>query len=135
MISLTETVLFFWDFFDTSSSTKGSLAGVGKVKDWTEKTKAIRAANSCASKSAPQHSRVSSLLKPSRVLKGSTRSTSSNATQPPPTPGSVSSIPAPVSFLDEEDESTGFNCDMQESTEKRGTGVCYFYDQYILCGD
>ena len=120
MISLTETVLFFWDFFDTSSSAKGNFAGIGRVKDWADKANTIRTTKLSTSRvNTASHSRVVSLSNASRSLKGTTQSTSS-ATQPPPTP---------VSFLDEDIEPVEFGHYAQERAETGGTGVCYSYSQ------
>ena len=120
MISLTETVLFFWDFFDTSSSAKGNFTGVGKVKDWANNANAIRTTKLSASRvNTATHSRVVSLSNASRSLKGTMQSTFS-ATQPPPTP---------VSFLDEDIEPVEFGHYAQERAEMGGTGVCYSYSQ------
>ena len=45
-----------------------------------------------------------------------------------PTPRSVSSIPAPVSYLDEDAELEGFNDSMQEKSGKGKMGVSYLHD-------
>jgi len=123
MLLLSETVLFYWDFFNTQpSSAKNNIMGVRKVKDWKEKYGSTKVAHTTR-----VASRASSLSNPtSHRLKGSAKSTHSSATQPPPTPVSVSSIVIPTSYLDENDDSAKLENFTQDNIGKRrntGTGV------------
>ncbi|KAI6003230.1 hypothetical protein F5J12DRAFT_893857 [Pisolithus orientalis] len=121
MLLLTKTILFYWDFLDVqSSSAKGNIAGIGKVKDWAEKLLSSKAIHSPkVSASSTSHSCASSLLNVTSFgVKGSTRSTHSSATQPLPTPASVSSRVVPVSYLGEDSELAEFRNYTQESISK-----------------
>ena len=131
MILLTETVLFYWNLFDPqSASSANNNRSSSTVKAWVETSRKprSRASATLRATSAP-HPRITSLSKAaSQVHKGSTRSSYSSATQPSPTPRSVSSIPAPVSYLDEDAELEGFDDSMQEKSGKGKTGVSYLHD-------
>ncbi|KAI6146649.1 hypothetical protein BKA82DRAFT_9545 [Pisolithus tinctorius] len=101
-------------------SAKGNIAGIGKVKDWAEKLSSSKAVCSPrVSASSTSHSHASSLLNATSFgVKGSTRSTHSSATQPPPTPASVSSRVVPVSYLGEDSELADFRNYTQEGISK-----------------
>ncbi|KAI5994568.1 hypothetical protein F5J12DRAFT_785762 [Pisolithus orientalis] len=121
MLLLTKTILFYWDFLDVQShSAKGNIAGFGKVKDWAEKLSSSKAICSPrVSASSTSHSCASSLSNVTSFgVKGSTRSTHSSATQPPPTPASVSSRVVPVSYPGEDSELAEIGNYTQESISK-----------------
>ncbi|KAI5992324.1 hypothetical protein F5J12DRAFT_786221 [Pisolithus orientalis] len=109
-------------------SANGDVAGIGKVKDWAEKPLSSKAIHSPrVSASSASHSHASSLLNVMSLgLKGSTRSTHSSATQPLPTPASVSSRVVPVLYLGEDSKLAEFRNYTQESISKgsnASTGV------------
>lgn len=124
MLLLTETVLFYWDYF--SSTVKANVAGVGKVKDWMEKSKEINVMRLSASRvtNSKSNSRVSSLSNPTSLeFQGSAKSSRMDATQPLPTPGSAISIALPASYLDEAGEDDEPMESMQRTPWKRGNMV------------
>lgn len=143
MLLLTKTVLFYWDFLDVqSSSANGDVAGIGKVKDWAEKPLSSKAIHSPrVSASSASHCHASSLLNVMSLgLKGSTRSTHSSATQPLPTPASVSSRVVPVLYLGEDSKLAEFRNYTQESISKgsnasTGVGCIHNHWHNILCID
>jgi len=126
MLLLMETVLFYWDLFDASSSAKEGAAGFGRVRDWaqnnvTSGTGSVRTSASRVT-SAPNSFAHSKSL--GVKVKGSTRSSRSIATQPPATPASDVGPDQPVSYLNEDDDTTEFTNPAQEGTIKEW-GVSY----------
>ena len=128
MLLLTETVLFYWDLFDASSSAKEGGAGFGRVRDWAQSN--VKGGTGSTRTSASHVTSTSNLFAPySKSLgvkvKGSTRSSRSIATQPPATPASVVGPGQPVSYLDEDDNTTEFTNFAQERPTVKEWGVSY----------
>lgn len=125
MLLLTETILFYWDLFDASSSAKEfSKTQFGKVRDWAQnnaKSRISGARTNASRVTSVSQSRVSSLA-PSKSLgvkvKGSTKSSHSIPTQLPATPASAIDQDLPVSYFDEDDDLTEFTSPAQESIAK-----------------
>jgi len=126
MLLLMETVLFYWDLFDASSSVKEGAAGFGRVRDWVQNN--VTSGTGSAQTSTSHVTSVPNLFAHSNSLgvkvKGSTRSSHSIVTQPLATPASAIGPDQPVSYLNEDNDTTEFTNPAQEGTIKEW-GVSY----------
>ena len=136
MLLLTETVLFYWDLFDATSSTKERGGShYGQVRDWAQNnvksrisgvrtntsrvTPASRVTSSrVTSASKSQHSSFARSKSLGVKVKGSTKSSHSTATQPPATPASAVGQDLPISYFNEDDEVAEFMDPTQEGAAK-----------------
>ena len=125
MLLLTETVLFYWDLFNASSSTK-ECGGThyGQVRDWVQNNVKSRISGLQSNASCTTSASKSQLLSFACSnslgvkVKGSTKSSHSIATQPPAMPASAICQDLPVSYFGEDDDMAEFMDPTQESTVK-----------------
>ena len=137
MLLLTETVLFYWDLFDASSSAKEGGAHYGRVRVWAQnnvKGSIGGAWTSASCVTSASNSQVSSFAHSKSLgvkVKGSTRSSHSTTTQPLATP---TSAVIPASYLDEDDNITEFTNPAQECTAKEwGISYSTITDTAVSC--
>ena len=143
MLLLTETVLFYWDMVDASSSSKEGDACHGlEIRDWAQKN--VKSSISGTQRSVSHVTSASNsqgilLFAHSKVLgvkvKGSTKSSRSIATQPPATPASAAGLDLPISYFDEEDDTSAFTNPTQETAKEWGVSYCYsmITDTEVTC--
>ena len=126
MLLVTETVLFYWDLFNATSSMKERGGShYGQVRDWVQNNIKSRISvvwtnTSCITPaSCVTSSYVTSASKSLGVkVKGCTKSSHSTATQPPAMPASAIDQDLPISYFNEDDEVAEFMDPTQGHCEK-----------------